>query len=202
MAGKFYYVWPLSNKWVWSATSGLCYRRDALALFADNQALAHLRSGTDLYFAHGIGGLCGSVLIDEPLFIYRFHGSNIYSQRAQLNRTLCYTPGCEGDSNDLARMALIDQFITQIERFTQTFGLKVNLVILLFRLDCKDIDASQPRWARRSRVASGLVAHFDKVASVLGSAMTKCLMLCFRVPLRHIWAAGRNAASPDAKRKN
>lgn len=202
MAGKFYYVRPLSNKWVWSATSGLCYRRDALALFSDNEALEHLRTGTDLYFAHGISGLCGSVLIDEPLFVYRFHGGNIYSQRAQLNRTLCYTPGGNGDSNDLARMLLIDQLITKIERFTQTAGLKLNFVILLSRLDCKDIDSSRPRWARRSRVAANLVTHFDKVASVLGSARTKCLMLRFRVPLRLIWAAGRNTDTSGFKLKN
>ena len=71
MAEKIFYVPPLSNKWVWSATSGLCYRRDALLLLSDNEALAHLRTGTDMYFAHGIGALCGSVLIDEPLFVYR-----------------------------------------------------------------------------------------------------------------------------------
>ncbi|HEY5226773.1 MAG TPA: glycosyltransferase [Methylovirgula sp.] len=202
MAEKSYFVRPLSNKWVWSPTSGLCYRRDALLLFSDNEALMHLRTGTDLYFAHGIGALCGSVLIDVPLFVYRFHGSNIYSQRAQLNRTICYTPGGQGDSNDRARMLLIDQFITRIERFTQTLGLRANFVALLYRLDYKDIDAGLPRWARRSRVASNLVAHFDRVAPILGHARTKFLMLCFGVPVRLIWAAGRRAALPEAKLKN
>jgi glycosyltransferase involved in cell wall biosynthesis len=188
MAEKIYFVPPLWNKWVWAPTSGLCYRRDALLLFSDNEGLAHLRTGTDMYFAHGIGALCGSVLIDEPLFVYRFHGGNIYSQRAQLNRTLCYTPGGQGDSNDHARMVLIDQFFTHIDRFTQTIGLKLNFVALLFRLDFKDLDHPRPH---RSRVATNLVAHFDSVAAVLGRAPTRLLMICFRAPLRHVWSAGR-----------
>lgn len=202
MAEKTYYVPPLTNKWVWSATSGLCYRRDALLLFSDNEALAHLRTGTDMYFARGIGALCGSVLIDEPLFVYRFHGGNIYSQRAQLNRTVCYTPGGLGDSNDRARMVLIDQLVTRAERFTQTPGLKLNFVALLFRLDFRDVDRDQPSWVRRSRVASRLVAHFDSVAPILGRTTTKLLMVVFGVPLRLIWAAGGTSEIPGTGNKN
>ena len=40
----------LTNQWVWSPTSGNCFRRDALCLFADNPALQNLKTGTDLYF--------------------------------------------------------------------------------------------------------------------------------------------------------
>ena len=196
IAENIFYVPPLSSRWVWSATSGHCYRRDALLLFSDNEALAQLSTGTDMYFAHGIGALCGSVLIDKPLFVYRFHGSNIYSRRAQLNRTICYTPGGAGDSNDRARMLLIDHFVGHPERFAQTLPLKLNFLALLFLLDVGDIDRNQPFWRRRSRTASRLVVHFDKIAAIYGRAGTKLLMALFGVPPRLIWAAGTKSKSP------
>ena len=40
----------VTRRWVWSPTSGNCFRRDALCLFADNPALQTLTTGTDLYF--------------------------------------------------------------------------------------------------------------------------------------------------------
>ena len=93
IGSRIHYVPPLKAHWIWSPTSGLCYRRDALLMFADNPRLATLRTGTDLYFAFGCGGLSGSVIIDAPLFAYRIHGGNIYTSRAQLDRTLNFTPG-------------------------------------------------------------------------------------------------------------
>ncbi|MGA3301814.1 MAG: glycosyltransferase family 2 protein [Methylovirgula sp.] len=196
IAGNIFYVPPLSSRWVWSATSGHCYRRDALLLFSDNEGLAQLSTGTDMYFAHGIGALCGSVLIDKPLFVYRFHGSNIYSRRAQLNRTICYTPGGTGDSNNRARMLLIDHFVGHPERFAPTLPLKLNFLALLFLLDVGDIDRNQPFWRRRSRTASRLVVHFDKIAAIYGMAGTKLLMALFGVPLDIVWAAGTKSRSP------
>ncbi|MGO9007990.1 MAG: glycosyltransferase family 2 protein [Beijerinckiaceae bacterium] len=187
---KIHYVAPLCTKWVWAPTSGLCYRRDAIALFADNENLPHLRTGTDMYFAHGIGGWCGSVLIDEPLFIYRIHGSNIYSQRAQLNRTLNYRPGASGDSNDKAKALVVDQLVGRSGRFGQHLLFKLNLIALLIRLNGKEADTDLPRWARRSRVAHRLVIHFDPFAAEFGRLVTKVLMFLFGVPWPLIRRAG------------
>jgi hypothetical protein len=92
---------------VWSPASGNRCRRDAPLLFPDNPALAGLRTVTDMYFAHGIGALCVSVLIDVPVLGYRIHGRNIFTQRAELHRVLCYNPGAPSDNNDKARPLLI-----------------------------------------------------------------------------------------------
>lgn len=73
---------PLSINWVWSPTSGHGYRRDTLLLFSDNPALAVLRAVTYMHFARGIGTLCGSVFTDVPVFAYRIHGRNIFTQPA------------------------------------------------------------------------------------------------------------------------
>ena len=180
--GRIHLVPPMTTRWVWSPTSGSCYRRDALLLFADNPALRSLRTGTDMYFGHAIGALCGSALIDEPVFAYRIHGGNIYSQRAQLDRTLCFRPGGHGDSNDEARLAIIDQLVEKAERFAPNIWLKLNLFALLALLDRGERDRTLPRWRRRSRLASCLASNGAELARVLGCPLTTALKLWSGLP--------------------
>jgi glycosyltransferase involved in cell wall biosynthesis len=196
LSAKVRYVPPLCTKWVWSPSSGLCYRRDALALFADNEHLPHLWTATDMYFAQGIGGWCGSVLIDEPVFIYRLHGSNLFSQTAQLNRTLNYVPGGSGDYIDQAKALIVDQLIRRCARFSQNLLFKLYLIGLLFGLDTKEADQDLPRWAKRSSVAHRLVVHYEHFAAQFGHLTTRLMMLLFRVPLPVIWRCGRSDTGP------
>jgi glycosyltransferase involved in cell wall biosynthesis len=181
--GRIHHVPPLHTSWVWSPTSGNCYRRDALEMFADLPTLADLRTGTDMYFGHGIGALCGSALIDEPVFAYRIHGANIYTQRAQLDRTLCFRPGGGGDSNDHARLLIIDQLVARAARFAPNIWLKLNLVALLTLLDKGDRDPHLMRWQRRSRLASR-IAEASSFADTMGTWLTRFLKLWSGVPLR------------------
>lgn len=187
VADRIYLVPPLTTRWIWSPTSGLCYRRDALRLFADNPALANLRTGTDIYFARAIGGLCGAAIIDVPVFVYRVHGNNIFSRQPQLNRVLAFEPGGAGDNNSNAKLLLVDHMTEKAQRFCQNRWLSLNYAALLWRLDCADPDPDLPRWRRRSRVAARLVDHYDSVASALGPPWTKLLMVRFGVPPRIIW---------------
>ncbi len=183
LEGRIHHVPPLHTSWVWSPTSGNCYRRDALLMFADLPALADLRTGTDMYFGHAIGALCGSALIDEPVFAYRIHGANIYTQRAQLDRTLCFRPGGGGDSNDHARLLIIDQLVAQAARFAPNIWLKLNLVALLILLDKGEHDPRLPRWQRRSRLARRLAGQ-GAFAATMGPWLTGFLKLWSGVPLR------------------
>ncbi len=194
LSAKALYVPPLCTSWIWTPTSGLCYRRDAIALFADNEHLPKLWTAMDMYFAHGIGGWCGSALIDEPLFIYRLHGSNIFSQTAQLNHTLNYQQGGSGDYNDEAKALIVDQLISRSERFSQNLLFKLHLIALLFGLNGKEADQNLPRWARRSRTAYRLVVHYDSFVAQFGRLTTRLLMLLFGVPLPVIWRCGRAGA--------
>ncbi|WP_051335638.1 glycosyltransferase family 2 protein [Methylocapsa acidiphila] len=172
-----------ANQWVWAPTSANCFRRDALALFADHPSLRNLRTGTDIYFCLGINAVSGSVLIDRPVAVYRLHGGNIYSRRPQLNHVLCYEPGGAGDSNALAKAFLIDHLIERAERFVGLGWTKFDYAKLLLRLDCENPDADAPPWARRSRLAAALVAYFKIFARVMGPLHAKALMLLARVPL-------------------
>jgi glycosyltransferase involved in cell wall biosynthesis len=191
---KVRYVPPLHTGWVWTPTSGLCFRRDAVAIFSDNENLRHLRSGTDMFYALGIGSWCGSVLIDEPLFIYRIHGSNIFTQRAQLNRTLCYQPHAGGDNNVNARALIVDQLVNRCERFSPHLLFSINHLVLLFRLNGRESDETLPGWAKQSSLAYRLYTNYDNFAAHYGRVLTKTLMLLFGVPWRLIWSAGRKPA--------
>ena len=192
--GRIRVVAPYHTRWIWSPTSGLCYRRDALDMFADNPALVDLRTGTDMYFAHAIGALCGSALIDEPLFAYRLHGGNMYSQRAQLDRTLAFRPGASGDSNASARLMIVDHLVAKASRFAPNIWLRLNLLPLLVRLDCRDPDRAKRRWMQHSRLAQRLVEHAGPMRSVLGLVPLAGLMLWSGVPPLIAWRALASAS--------
>jgi glycosyltransferase involved in cell wall biosynthesis len=196
LEGRIHLVPPFHSRWIWSPTTGLCYRRDALDVFADNPALASLRTGTDMYFAHAIGALCGSALIDEPLFAYRLHGGNMYSKRAQLDRTLAFQPGASGDSNASARLMIVDHLVANASRFAPNIWLKLNMLPLLVRLDCRDPDPTKRRWMRHSRLAQRLVDHAPSMRSVLGLVPLAALMLWSGVPPLTAWRA---LASPSER---
>lgn len=182
--GRLHYVPPLSVRWVWSPTSGICYRRDALRLFEDNPQLASLRTGTDIYFAFGCSGLSGSALIDEPLFAYRVHGGNIYTSHPQLDRTLNFTVGGHGDSNTKAQLVLVDHLVTHVDRFATNAVLTLNFLALLARTDRADPHGDLPRWARRSRAAQAIVRNFAHFARVLGAPLSRATLVAFSGSLR------------------
>lgn len=192
------FVAPTTTEWVWSPTSGNCYRRDALDLFADNPALRRLRTGTDLYFCVGVNAISGSVLIDDALGVYRMHGGNIFSKRPQLEHVLAYQPGCSGDSNAQARALLVDHLIERAPFFLERGWSDFDYALLLRRLDCPDPDAAPtaPRWSAQSRLASQVVKRFAFIAPLLGKRRAKGLMLVSGVPWLRVLAAkapGRSA---------
>lgn len=197
LAKKIHYVAPLSSTWVWSPTSGICYRRDALRLFSDNPELTHLRTGTDMYFACAISALCGSVIIDEPVFVYRIHGANIYSRQAQLNNFIGFEAGGAGDNNHKSQLLLIDHLIAHAERFSGKGWYRFYYAALLIRVDRKDKDERLPRWRRRSRAAGRLADSHESIIAALGPGLTIALMLWFRVPIGLIVSAVRRHMSAN-----
>jgi glycosyltransferase involved in cell wall biosynthesis len=193
------FVEPMTSEWVWSPTSGNCFRRDALDLFADNAELRGLRTGTDLFFCIGVNAVSGSVLIDEALAVYRLHGGNIFSKRPQLENVLPYQPGGSGDSNAQARAILIDHMFDRAAFFMARGWNAFDYTRLLRRLDCADPDAgpSSPRWSSRSRLANLLIEHFSVIAPILGGRQAVVLMLLSGAPLASIVSAGARRAKAN-----
>jgi glycosyltransferase involved in cell wall biosynthesis len=176
----------LTKEWVWSPTSANCFRRDALSLFSDNPALQNLRTGTDLYFCLGINAVSGSVLIDAPLAVYRLHGGNVFSQRPQLNKVLCYEPGGSGDSNINARAVLIDHLIVRADRFVERGWIWIHYLWLLWRMDCENPGFAGPRWMQRSRGAVAFVKHYESASALFGGLAIKMWLALRFVPLKVI----------------
>lgn len=70
--------------WVWAPTSGNVYRKDAVALFLDNDRLGKLKYSMDAYLNFPIHSLCGSRLIDQSFGIYHVHRENYFVRSALL----------------------------------------------------------------------------------------------------------------------
>lgn len=189
----------LTNQWVWAPTSGNCFRRDALCLFADNPALQSMRTGTDLYFCLGINAVSGSILIDAPVAVYRLHGGNVYSQRPQLNHVLCYEPGGSGDSNALARAVLVDHLIERADRFVERGWIWIQYLWLLWWVDCKNPETGGPDWARRSRGAVAIIKNYGSISKLLGAWPVKVWLALRFVPLGVISGLGKTPARPPSR---
>ena len=95
-----------------------------------------------------------------------------------------FTIGGHGDSNIKAQLYLIDHLVKRAARFTPNLILKINLLALLYRVDCRDIDRSLPGWARRSRAAQAIALHFDSFRETLGPGLARLAFLVFARTLR------------------
>jgi glycosyltransferase involved in cell wall biosynthesis len=171
--------------WVWSPTSGNCFRRDALDLFMDMPDLPDLVTGTDLYLCLCANAVSGSVLVDEALAVYRIHGRNQFSNRAQLAHVVSYDPNRTSGMDRQARGYVVDHLVARAERFVGRGWDRIEYLRLLRRLDRPDPEGSSS-WARRSRVASGFVGRFRDFAPLFGPRILIAFLILLGVPLMRI----------------
>jgi glycosyltransferase involved in cell wall biosynthesis len=168
--------------WLWSPTSGNCFRRDALDLFADNSELQNVKIGTDLYFCLAVNAICGSVLIDKPLAVYRLHGTNKYSRRPQLNNVLSGEPEGLDNHHAKAKAALARHLAVRAGRFAGRGWTWIEYLWLMWRMDCPGINKEAPRWARRSASAAAIVDNYDSISRLLGKWPVKIWLALRLVP--------------------
>ncbi|MGH6835703.1 MAG: glycosyltransferase family 2 protein [Methylocella sp.] len=154
--------------WVWAPTSGCCFRRDALQLFLNNEALGALRSCTDAYLIRGISVLMGSVLIDRPLGVYRLHGMNVFSKHPHLHCLVSYEGGGLSGDDQLGRKMVIDHLIANAKLFLRKSHSPQHYMNALMALD--------DHWPRlpstvagcRSYLAGKIVTEAGALAPALG----------------------------------
>jgi glycosyltransferase involved in cell wall biosynthesis len=187
------------DRWVWAPTSGNCFRRDALVMFFDNDALASLRSCTDAYLIRCVAVLTGSVLIDRPLSIYRLHGVNVFSQSPHLNGLLNYERRGLNNNDQKARQLVIDFLIAHAERFASRVHSPFQFLGAL-----KALNDSWPRLPSRiagcrSYVGGEVIAHYRQMAAAVGlGPLTVWTMLLGVAPwtlagawIKALWARNR-----------
>jgi len=154
--------------WVWAPTSGNLFRRDALSMFFDNDALANLRSCTDAYLVRGVAVLNGSVLIDRTLSIYRLHGANAFSRFPHLNGVVSYDRGSPSDNDQRGRRLAIDHIIAKADVFCCRLHSSSHYLNAL-----KALNDSWPRMPSniagcRSYVEGEVITHFQEMARAIG----------------------------------
>ncbi len=112
--------------WVWSPTSGNVYRRDAIALLADNPRVQKLRLSVDAYYNYALNALSGSVRIEKPLAVYRVHEKNHFTKNASLAGLLTFRKS-EDQVRHAAFLAL-EHLVDKIK----TLGVRVANPLLLY----------------------------------------------------------------------
>lgn len=161
--------------WVWAPTSGNCFRRDALNLLCDGADLGRLMSQTDLYLATAVNAVTGSILIDEPLFAYRLHGGNVFSNRPQLQGLLHFDVRRTSGQAVLARRLVIDQLVGFVDRFIQEPWMRRSFWKTLKRIDSR-VEEPGP-WHNGSYAARAVARNFDAVAAEAGRLATAVFLL-------------------------
>lgn len=165
---RIYFIPPnYEGAWVWAPTSGNCFRREAVAMFVNNDAFGELRSGTDAYFLRGVGALTGSVLIDRALSIYRTHGTNLFAQNPNLNGLLNYDRPASDENDQKGRRMAVDHLIANAGFFARKVHSPYYFLRALWTLN-----SSWPRLPSRipgcrSYVAGEVIGHFSQLSEVI-----------------------------------
>lgn len=123
ISSKTYFVHPNNKKYRFFApTSGNCFRRDALELFMDEDAPMNLRLNTDAYVREGIFLLTGCTIIDIPLFAYRIHGGNGFTNSPSLFGKRNFNSGRDLSSRIIANRSMVDRLLNRSKYFLDYFG--------------------------------------------------------------------------------
>jgi hypothetical protein len=115
--------------------------------------LPALRAATDVFCCAGVNGLCGALLIDLPLSIYRIHGTNFCTKQPQL-----YGQQVLRAANDLtldALETLIDHLVDQRQMILTGMQDERYYLDLLASI-------TQSRDRRRSVSGGSLEQHTEK----------------------------------------
>jgi len=182
IAQDVHYVPPeKATGWVWSATSGNCFRREALQLFLDNRHLPDLRACTDAYLLRGIGMVIGSILIDRPIAVYRLHGQNVFSRSPQLNRIAVHDRGAPSDNDLLARRLVMDHLVDNFAFFA---GRLYDPHALLWTL--KRLDRIAPKLPPKvpgckTYLGGKVLESVDSVKALFGRWKSVCFLLALHV---------------------
>ncbi|MGO9672626.1 MAG: glycosyltransferase family 2 protein [Methylocella sp.] len=103
-----------AGQWPWAPTSANCFRRDALNLVMNNKKLRELRINTDTYLLRGVTALCGSVLVDLPLAVYRIHANNNFTMHADLHHLRGFKTISWKNNSQIAMSSIIDHIVDSL----------------------------------------------------------------------------------------
>jgi glycosyltransferase involved in cell wall biosynthesis len=133
---KLYYTPPPQVDWVWSSTSGSCFRRDAVNLLVDCEGLDMQRWAVDDLLYIAIGALTGSLVIDIPLGVYRIHGANRFTKHLPLEALQNFDAG-GSEQTAAAAAVLLRHLFQHSERFGARAGNPSRFIVVAHALAAK-----------------------------------------------------------------
>lgn len=74
---KLEFISPTAEKWRWTSTSAMMFRRPAMMLMRPHRKLAY-KAFADTYLAQGANMLGGSLYLNQPLIYRTAHSANVY----------------------------------------------------------------------------------------------------------------------------
>jgi glycosyltransferase involved in cell wall biosynthesis len=115
---------PEWGLWTFAPTSGNCFRRDALDLMLRDADFSETRCYGDTYLNRGISMLCGAILIDVPLTIYRLHERNGFANQPELLGIYGYDLGQATRGDHRAWLSIVDRFAANGGRLIERIGVE------------------------------------------------------------------------------
>jgi hypothetical protein len=107
---------------VYTPTSGNCFRRDALRLVLREHALANLKHHADAYINRAVCLMSGVALIDAPLTIYRIHGENGFVAHPELSGVRNYSYWKCFRAEHVSWKAVVDLLFNEAPFFIEKVG--------------------------------------------------------------------------------
>ena len=102
--------------WVWARGTSNVFRRSALTIAAPDASKISGHAGWDNYFCAITHLMTGSVLINQPLSAYRYHGSNAFGVSPRLNAVRT-SRSFSAKRSAVQRLHVLRTFLSQPDKF-------------------------------------------------------------------------------------
>jgi glycosyltransferase involved in cell wall biosynthesis len=119
-------------EWLWSTTSGMVFRRDALEAIRPDRP-GDIRISADLYLAFGAHFLGGTVRLERVLGAYRLHGANAWAAKRFLGDAASIGVGTSADeaASRFAVIAVIAQRAKEMQKLVPRRYLRSEIISYL-----------------------------------------------------------------------
>lgn len=166
--------------WVYAPTSGNCFRRDALDILLGADDVEELKFYADSYVNKGACLISGAILIDLPLFLYRFHDRNGAGHHPELYGFCGVDLGKAAQADHIAWRKLVDRLTAEGASLVPKIGLMRYAAMLI---TLQRASAMVPRPDGASDPEKYVAAKLDECVASLGEKIGKGDLLLLRSKL-------------------
>ncbi len=173
---RAYIIRDTVDIWLWAPTSGIVWRRDALAFAAPTETRG-LGFYGDFYFAVLINAISSSIFFDEALVFYRRHGDNQFAGLPRLGgRAQIGIP--RRNQMRLAKEIMLDHVFSHLSAFFDVIGAERFALFLQCVTKSQEFHRDQRR-ALQELLLPRIIANYAELERVIGGAFAfQCLVDC------------------------